>query len=125
MKIHTHILSQFEKSWLKTFAPGADEKAMKVHVTEPGNYIWHVFSFKLLKEGLYLEGKEAKCAFDLQNKEDAIMYLPFQKVTKEVNMSAEEIESFTECYVVSKDKTWTYIKTHEDMCGPYFYKKEA
>ena len=39
MKIRTHILSQFEKSWLKTFAPGADEKAMKVHVTEPGNYI--------------------------------------------------------------------------------------
>lgn len=54
-----------------------------------------------------------------------IMYLPFQKVTKEANMSAEEIESFTECYVVSKDKTWTFIKTHEDMCGPYFYKKEA
>lgn len=39
MKIHTHILRQFEKSWIKTFALGADEKAMKVHVTEPGNYI--------------------------------------------------------------------------------------
>ncbi len=120
-----HTLSQFEKNWLKIFAPHIDGKALKTHVTSPGNYIWHIFSFELLPNGTFLKGEEAKDAFDLQNKVNAIMYLPFQKETKEADMTAEEIDSFTECYVVSKDKTWTYIKTHEEMCGPYFFKKEV
>ncbi len=125
MKISMHNLSQFEKNWLKLFAAHTDKKLLNTHVISPGNYIWHIFSFEILPKCTFLIGKEARNAFDLQDKENAIMYLPFQKKIKEANMSAEEIDSFTECYVVSEDKTWTYIKTHEDMCGPYFYKKEA
>ena len=38
--------------------------------------------------------------------------------------TAEKIDKWTvEFYVVAKDYSWTYIKTHEcDLCGPYFYK---
>jgi hypothetical protein len=38
--------------------------------------------------------------------------------------TAEKIdESLTEFYVVAKDYSWTYIKTHEgDSCGPYFLR---
>lgn len=39
--------------------------------------------------------------------------------------TAEKIDAaLTEFYVVAKDYSWTYIKTHEaDACGPYFLKK--
>ncbi len=38
--------------------------------------------------------------------------------------TAEKIdENLTEFYVVAKDYSWTYIKTHEcDLCGPYFLR---
>ena len=32
-------------------------------------------------------------------------------------------EKLNEFYVVAKDYSWTYIKTHEgDLCGPYFMR---
>ena len=37
--------------------------------------------------------------------------------------TAEALDDFVEIYVVGKDFKWTYIKTHEDMCGPYFMRK--
>ena len=37
--------------------------------------------------------------------------------------SANSLDSFAEVYVVDKDFKWTYIKTHENMCGPYFMKQ--
>ena len=37
---------------------------------------------------------------------------------------AKALDDQHEIYVVSKDFTWTYIKTHEhDLCGPYFMKR--
>ena len=39
--------------------------------------------------------------------------------------TAEKIDTeLSEFYVVAKDYSWTYIKTHEgDLCGPYFLRK--
>ena len=39
--------------------------------------------------------------------------------------TAEKIDlELNEFYVVAKDYSWTYIKTHEgDSCGPYFLTK--
>ncbi|CAM3916602.1 hypothetical protein GCM10009865_54200 [Aeromicrobium ponti] len=42
-------------------------------------------------------------------------------------LKAEDItnrieEYMDDVYVVDKDFTWTYIHTHEEFCGPYFYK---
>ena len=31
-------------------------------------------------------------------------------------------DEMTEIYVIASDFSWTYIKTHESMCGPYFMK---
>ena len=37
-------------------------------------------------------------------------------------MDSKNIDKFDEIYVVSSDWSWTYMKTHEDDCGPYFYR---
>lgn len=36
--------------------------------------------------------------------------------------TAKALDDLVEVYVVGKDFKWTYIKTHENMCGPYFMK---
>lgn len=37
-------------------------------------------------------------------------------------ITAEEIDKDTgsDVYIVAKDFTWTYVRTHESACGPYF-----
>jgi len=122
--------SDFEKEWLAVFAKGLDPRKMESCVLSAGNYIWHVFSFEMIPRGTYLVGDEARKAFDSQDKTHAKYYEPWPglKERKPVldSPTAEELENHIECYVVSRDKTWTYIKTHEcDCCGPYFYKLPA
>ena len=37
--------------------------------------------------------------------------------------NADCFDRFAEVYVVGKNFEWTYIKTHESSCGPYFMKR--
>lgn len=121
------VYSSFEKVWLRIFAKTADKKGLKKHVLSPCNYIWHVFSWELLPKGSFLEGNEARKAFDKEDKTNARYYEPFpnngpHNPTYD-SPSAAELDALSECYVISSNNQWTYIKTHEDdLCGPYFYK---
>lgn len=44
-----------------------------------------------------------------------------KELTAKLN-TANALDKMTEIYVVAPDFSWTYIKTHESMCGPYFMK---
>ncbi len=65
------ILSGFEKRWLRLFADGVSADMLKQHVLAAGNYIWHVFTWELLPRGSWLEGDEARNAFDAADKTGA------------------------------------------------------
>ncbi len=121
-------LTAFKKRWLKTFAPDIPAKDIKKYVVSTGNYIWHVFSWKLLPDGAYLVGDAARAAYDQADKRGAMYIEPFGKgTTKSITWElhkASALDTMTEVYVVAADDSWTYIKTHEnDWCGPYFYRK--
>ena len=121
------ISSTFEKEWLKVFAKTINKNELDKYVTHQGNYIWHIFSWKLLPEGSFLAGNEARKAFDEENKTNARYYEPWpdngQHNPEYNSPSSKELDLLRECYVISSDKKWTYIKTHEgDFHGPYFYK---
>jgi len=118
---------KFINQWLRHFAPNLPKKLFEQYVKD--QYIWHVFSWKLLDfEGL-LEGDSAKHAFNQANKAECICCDMFgtHGVTDTLPPefdTAEKIDAkLTEFYVVAKDYSWTYIKTHEcDLCGPYFLR---
>lgn len=38
-------------------------------------------------------------------------------------LTAEMLNGFIDVTVSDKAFSWTYCKTHESMCGPYYYKK--
>ncbi|RPK29564.1 hypothetical protein EDO6_00187 [Paenibacillus xylanexedens] len=37
---------------------------------------------------------------------------------------AADFDSEQDIYIFDRAFTWTYVYTHESMCGPYFYKIE-
>ena len=123
-------LRTFEKQWMNHFASGISKEDIKKYVVSTGNYIWHVFSWKLLPEETYLVGDEARRAYDAADKKDAMYIDAFGdgvcKALDEKYEKAASLEVLTEVYVAAKDFSWTYIKTHEeDFCGPYFCRKNS
>ena len=119
---------KYINQWLRHFAPELSKDQFEKHIKD--QFVWHVFSWKLIALDGLLTGDNARQAFDKEDKTDCIccdMYngngvsnhLPPQFDT------AEKIDrELSEFYVVAKDYSWTYIKTHEnDACGPFFLKK--
>ncbi len=117
---------EFYKKWLEFFASGISDKDIQKYVVSYGGYIWHIFSWNLLDKDKYLVGEEAKKAYNSINKDGAFFADwdeddDFREVSWEF-YNADSFDYFSEVYVVGKDFSWTYIKTHEEACGPYFMK---
>ncbi len=127
-------LKEFEEKWLTVFAEGVSEKQIAKYVTAHGNHIWHVFSWKLLPDGCYLTGDDAREAYNHlphHERERAVFIEPFgEKYPESFSLtwqdsSAYHLDKRIEIFVAAEDFSWTYIKTHEnDWCGPYFFRKE-
>ena len=124
---------EFEEVWLAHFAEGVPKRQLEAHVTSRGNCLWHLFSWELLPEGSYLEGDDARAAYNRLGhgeREQAYFIEPFGKEQETFSMPWQEsgayhLEERTEIFVAAKDFSWTYVKTHEgDHCGPYFYRKK-
>ena len=118
---------EFYQNWLATFASTVSKHDIERYVQATGNYIWHVFSFELLDAQRYLVGDEARNAYDRMDKCDALcIQWDEQEAAHELTgeqHASKALDNCTEVYVVGKDFSWTYIKTHESMCGPYFMKR--
>ena len=116
---------KFINQWLRYFAPNLSKKQFETYVKD--QFIWHVFSWELIKFDGLLTGDDARQAFDQTEKTDCICCDMFNghgvtdKLAPQFD-TAEKIDAeLTEFYVVAQDYSWTYIKTHEsDLCGPYF-----
>lgn len=120
----------FGERWLAAFAGQVPPAKLQQYALGPGNYLWHVFSWKLLPEGAYLTGDEARAAYDRACKDGAVCLEPFENepsrpLPPELATSAA-LDNLTEIYVTGAGMNWTYIKTHEDdWCGPYFCARSA
>lgn len=117
---------KFTNQWLRHFAPSVSKDQIEKYVRN--GCLWHIFSFDLLPRESFLVGDDARAAYNAVCDEDCIFCDVYGSgVTdkrKDAYWTASSIdEAVTELYVVSKDYSWTYIKTHEELCGPYFMKR--
>ncbi len=121
---------KFINQWLRHFAKEIPKDQLEKYVKD--QYIWHIFSWKLIKTDDLLIGDVARQAFNQVSKSECICIscdmfgnggvtdklLPQYDTAEKIDLNAIEF------YVVAKDYSWTYIKTHEsETCGPYFLKK--
>ena len=118
---------KFINQWLRHFAKNVSKDATDSYVKN--QYIWHVFSWRLLDSDSFLTGDDARRAYDEVDKANCIFCDMFgangvsHRMLDEYSSSLSIDSYVTELYVVSQDYSWTYIKTHEnDICGPYFMK---
>ena len=76
------------------------------------------------------EGDEARKAFDDLQYTEAIRFYDgysnhIEGVSVIEKISAEDVDNDPQgdVYIVAKDFSWTYVRTHHgDHCGPYFCK---
>lgn len=119
----------FASSWLAAFGDGADHKMIRDHVTSAGNHLWHLFSWCGVP---CLQGDAARKAFDELQYTEAIRFCggvggSVKKPMTTGKVFAKELDDDPEgdIYVVAKDHSWTYVRTHErDQCGPYFCERK-
>ncbi|MDT0121683.1 DUF4275 family protein [Paenibacillus sp. RRE4] len=109
--------------WDEVFAHNLDDVLKEtIYYSQ---YKWHMFSYE---QQTCLEGEVARAAFDAEEKRDLyVMYQHSPYVQVYENASAVVAADFDEqqdIYIFDKAFTWTYVHTHESMCGPYFYNIE-
>ncbi len=121
---------EFKKNVIETYANNVPKDKIKKYVLSKGNYNWHLFSSVLLHKEGYLIGEEAKEAYDLCDKTNAIVFYELPKNHFfEINddfMTSQQISSCGELYVFSRDLSWIFFGTHEESLGlgPYFIRKK-
>ena len=116
------------KKWLSVFGKEVDKELIKEHVISYGNHLWHLFTWG---EVPCLQGDDARKAFENLQYEKAIRFYDgyaghIEKVSEIEKISAKAVDKDRESdvYIVAKDFSWTYVRTHEEgWCGPYFCKR--
>ena len=117
--------SEFVEKWISVFGKGVEQKLVEDHVISQGNHLWHLFTWGNVS---CLEGDEARQAFDnLQYTEAIRFYDGYSNHIRDVSdvgkINAKKIDKDKESdvYIVAKDFSWTYVRTHEIDLGPYLY----
>ena len=126
---YTELLDEaLMEKWLSTFGKGVDKNIMEEHVTSYGNLLWHLFTWGKVS---CLQGEDARTAFDELQYEEAIRFYDgyaghIEKVSviEKITAKAVDKDRASDVYIVAKDFSWTYVRTHEEgCCGPYFCKR--
>lgn len=114
---------EVKRRWLDAFAGDVCEADLGKRVLAEGNYLWHIFSWELVP---CLKGNAAREALAALPAGKAYLFyegkwqdLPYVKLA-ELPLAGDFFDDLWDVYLVDKDFTWTYVKTHEDACGPYF-----
>lgn len=109
--------------WLEVFGKDVDTKLIKTRVTAKCNYLWHIFTWGKVS---CLEGDEARKAFNDLQYTEAILFCDgysnrISGVHDVKKLTAQDVDedSGRDVYLVAKDFSWTYVRTHEPDLGPY------
>ena len=113
--------------WSKLFASSlSKEEKQDIYYDQ---FRWHIFSFEKVK---CLNGEEARLAFDACQKQKVYQFFQHSRVgfcienvhlLRAEDLYYENVIPWSDTYLFDPEGKWTYVQTHESMCGPYFYKE--
>lgn len=118
------------RRYLDAFAPNVSDRDIGRHVLSGGNYLWHLFSYELVPA---MEGEAARQALSaVEDPEVCLFYREYppegvpllQTISREQALREDEIPG-TDWYLTDPSFTWTYARTHEADCGPYFCRRNC
>ena len=126
----TELLSQdieiYKHEWFNKFVPQDKHKeAIDSYCFDKDDYsgfLWHAFSYEIIS---CLVGLVAKKAFDQLEKQEAVLLINIDDVAYRIKdiskLTSKDFEILDDIILTDKDFKWTYTKTHESACGPYFH----
>ena len=117
------------EKWLAIFGKDVDKKVINDHVTSYGNHLWHLFTWGNVP---CISGDEARNTFDALDYAEAIRFYDGYSnhvdkisVIEKISASSVDKDKASDVYIVAKDFSWTYVRTHEYGLGPYLCIKVA
>ena len=119
-------IEKYKENWVATFSPnGANKKEIKklcLSKRKCTPFLWHIFSFDFLSSEVnpsecYNNADKMSCVLISNIDEIGFVLCDAEKLTAEI------LNDFIDVTIFDKAFAWTYCKTHESMCGPYYYRK--
>ena len=117
-------VKEIKYKWLEKFASNISDEDKEEHITSSGNYLWHIFSWNYAEA---IVGDKARIEFEKLRVKKMYSFNQFdndEEIIKEHNeLTLEFIENelVDDIYLFDESFKWTYVNTHESMCGPYFF----
>ena len=106
------------QQWDDTFALVSEQTKQEIFYE---SFKWHLYSYQQLP---HLVSQEARAAFDQQPKTNVYCMYQESRVVEVFknaqNLLSTDVDNRQDIYLFDDTFSWTYIHTHEEMCGPYF-----
>lgn len=130
VRVEERKVPLLQKSWFLHFVPeDSKQEAQKVCFSSGkwNNFLWHLFSYEFVPA---LENAKAEEAFRIYASGKAWIFTQEDEIAWKID-HAERLEPvwlnsiqniYADFYVAAADFSWTYVHTHEEDLGPYFYK---
>lgn len=118
---------KYKYAWLRAFATDRSNlrELRKTCMTSHGDttFLWHVFGIDIRD---CQEGRDAVESFETQDRSKCVLLnnidISAYDLTNADKIDAEFMNGFDDAIITANDFSWTYIKTDEVNCGPFFYK---
>ncbi len=98
------------------------EEKRKIYFNQ---FMWHICSYNK-KEAL--QKSKARQAFNRVRKNQVYVFYENKTdvfyIANATNLKASDFDMEQDVYVVDTTMKWTYIHTHEMVCGPYFMRNK-
>ncbi len=112
--------NELKKKWIELFTKDISNKTKKEIYFN--YYYWHIFSYNILKAK---NRKNARYAFNSCRKKRVYVFYQNSEegylIENAHLLKSSDFDMDDDIYLFDADEKWTYIHTHEDQCGPYFY----
>lgn len=120
-------IKNYRKAWVHFYTPPEKSRRQTEKLCLSSRkytpFLWHMFSFEFLP---CKEKEEAEKSYSMTEKGSCIIFDNIHhlayRLEKGDAVTTDVLESFIDVTVTAEDFSWTYSKTHEEQCGPYFLK---
>lgn len=121
-------VAAYRKAWLRAFRPDGASMRELYKKCLPGcgffAFLWHLFSFAYVE---CIEGNAATAEFFRAARGDCVLLLNIEELGFRMKnahaLDAPLLEAWEDITITAENFAWTYSKTHEPDCGPYFYRR--
>ncbi|QUH26500.1 DUF4275 family protein [Serpentinicella alkaliphila] len=109
-----------KEKWESIFAKNLTEEERKeIYFNQ---FLWHIFSYEKVT---FLKTNRAREAFNNVIKDEVIAFYQNNNIVHHFKNGAflkdTDFDSEDDLYIVDTNFQWTYVVTHEEQCGPYFF----